>query len=139
MGDPINLIDPDGLRCTNNSSKWVPVKPEERGVPVEWLAPGETYAGRIDGVRPPAWNNDWLKVSDRTDVTIQPNGTPTVEGIGSPATLLLWTNDPRWWVPSNQTLLTDFLPGRKQPNWPERHPDWKVPPPPPECTCSLYY
>ncbi|HKH46803.1 MAG TPA: RHS repeat-associated core domain-containing protein [Thermoanaerobaculia bacterium] len=137
--DPMNLIDPSGLRCTNNSPYWVPVKPEENDIPIQWIAPGKTYEGPIDGVRPPAWNNDWFKVSNSTDVTIQPDGNPTTGGIGGVVTQLLWTNDPRWWVPSDQTPLTDRFPGRKQPNWPDRHTDWKVPPPPPECGCSLYY
>ncbi|HKH45719.1 MAG TPA: RHS repeat-associated core domain-containing protein, partial [Thermoanaerobaculia bacterium] len=139
FGDPINLIDPSGLRCTNKSPLWVPVKPEESRRPVVWLAPGETYEGRIDGVRPPAWGNDWFKVAPWTDVTIQPDGNPDAGGFGALMTYLFWTNDPAWWVPSGQPHFEDSFPGRKQPNWPERHLDWTVPQPPPGCACSIYY
>jgi RHS repeat-associated protein len=137
--DPVNRVDPEGLRCINKSPSWVPVKPEEGDKPIVWLPPGETYNGRIDGVRPPAWNNDWFKVAPFTDVTITPQGDASASGAGAILTYLFWANDPSWWIPSDQQPSSDRFPGRKQPNWPERHHDWIPPAPPSECHCSLYY
>ena len=114
--DPINFIDPWGLRLTNESDQPVVFKPEEPGLPVQVLPPHSSYPGNIDGVKPPAWNGDWLKVPGKGDgitgapyVTIKPDGKPD-----------------KWYPFPDLGKITDPLPGRKkEPDWSERHPDWK--------------
>jgi len=141
-GDPVNLIDPSGLACRNNSGVPVAVKPEDFGSPVFWLEPGGFYDKPIDGARPPAWDGDWFKVSDLTNVTINPDGVPDASGPGSilfppvaPDNVLVSTPQIPYPHPSGYEVL-DHLPGRKGPGWEDRHPDWRTPPFPEGCGCS---
>ena len=140
--DPVNLVDSDGLKCRNNSPFWVPVKPEDPGRDVEWLPPGEEFDGPIDGARPPAWDGDWFKVSDFTDITIEPDGTASASGPGAmlfPPTFPDHILAPTPTVPYPHPTGYDFfdhLPGRKGPGWDIRHPDWNTPNPPVDCNCE---
>lgn len=106
--DPLNLSDPSGLSCVSLHSSPIALKPEEGDA--IWLAPEEDYEGPIDGVRPPVWGGDWLKIWPGTNVIIMPDGNPIVYG---PTTLIPFVPD----IPG----LTDLLPGRKNPDWPQRH------------------
>jgi len=58
----------------NNYSKKVWIKPEIKNS--RWLLPGQR--AKIDGFKPPKWNGDWLKLSDKFDYdatcTIDLNG-----------------------------------------------------------------
>ena len=140
--DPVNLVDPDGRWCRNNSPFWVPVKPENSAREVEWLAPGEDFDEPVDGARPPAWDGDWFKVSDFTDITIDPDGTASASGPGAilfPPTFPDHILAPTPSVPYPHPTGYDFfdtVPGRKGPGWDRRHPDWRAPEPPADCDCK---
>jgi len=119
QNDPVDAVDPWGLWVKNNFDKPILIKPEHG--PPEWLDPGECYNDDIDGVKPPRWDGDWYKVKGndeyKTNVTIDKWGFPTPSGdFGG----LGGTNFP------DLGSLTDPLPGRKRPEFEDRHPDWKL-------------
>ena len=118
---PTMARDPLGLWLINASDQPVIVKPEEDSFPLVVVAPKDVYRGNIDGVKSPGGN--WFKVSGKyfiyTDVTVMPDGSYDLSGLGS---FIPQANDPRalgW---------RDQLPGIKfEPDWTRRHPDWAAP------------
>jgi hypothetical protein len=84
----------------NFSASTVIVKSEECSdgfQPVDPLlvagVPGNHY-GKIDGIKPPSWNGDWLKVSNGFSVNIESNGDPLPYAGLLVAALACWQNNP---------------------------------------------
>lgn len=119
LNSPLVYSDPSGLKVVNNSPHPTLVKGEGMGEGFVCVLPGQTHEGDVDGVKPPAWQNDWYKVPDGTDVTVNPDGTPT-ESAGKGR-----------WIPDAPDCgsMCDRFPGRKKnPDWEQRRKDWKFPP-----------
>jgi len=121
--NPVNFFDPGGLRFRNDTPCPVLIKPEV-GKPF-WFPGYSTYPGGIDGVRVPAWGDDWFKVPDGTDVILTYGGQPKETGGWG----LVFPSFPDAGGPF------DLAPGRKHsPDWEKRHSDWATPAgPPPPC------
>lgn len=113
LNDPINLLDPSGLYCINDSKEpWI-VRSEDGEI--FQLPPGHTFPGEIDGVR--TWAGNWYKVPNKTDVHIDKNGAPVEDrGNGS-------------YIPDFLSPLHDRAPGWKDPDFPNRRPEWQIPGP----------